>query len=241
MRQEPSSPIPTPEFEVAVTSPYCYAYPHPAVTTDVVLFSILDRHLQLLLIRRRAEPYRDAWALPGGFLEITEDLETCAKRELMEETGIRDVYLEQLYTFGRPDRDPRERILSVAYYALAQAEQLAPRAGSDAREVGWFALGELPPLAFDHAEIIVLAHRRLVAKLDYSNIVFQFMPETFTLSELQSVYEILLNRRLDKRNFRKRLVARNLIQATGKYTRAGKHRPARLYRARNPQRVVLLK
>jgi 8-oxo-dGTP diphosphatase len=226
--------------EVTVTSTYCYAYPHPAVTTDVVLFCILQHTLQLLLIRRAAEPFQGMWALPGGFLEIDEDLEACAKRELEEETGIREIYLEQLYTFGNPNRDPRERILSVAYYALAQPEQLTPRAGSDAREVRWFALSELPALAFDHADIITLAHQRLVAKLDYSNIVFQFMPETFTLSELQSVYEILLNRRLDKRNFRKRLLAQNLIHATGKYTRTGKHRPARLYRARNTKRVVLL-
>ena len=227
--------------EVVVASSYCYTYPHPAVTTDVVLFCIMQQRLQLMLIRRRSEPFRSMWALPGGFLEITEDLKTCAKRELEEETGISGVYLEQLYTFGRPDRDPRERIISVAYYALTQAEQLAPRAGSDACEARWFALGELPDLAFDHAEIIALAHQRLVAKLDYSNIVFQFMPDTFTLSQLQSVYEILLNKRLDKRNFRKRLLAQNLIQATGKHTRTGKHRPARLYRARNPQRVVLLK
>ncbi|MGD8590680.1 MAG: NUDIX domain-containing protein [Chromatiales bacterium] len=223
-----------------MTSAYCYTYPHPALTADVVLFCILQHSLQLLLIRRAAEPFQGMWALPGGFLEIDEDLETCAKRELEEETGIREVYLEQLYTFGKPNRDPRERIISVAYYALAQAEQLAPRPGSDAREVRWFALSDLPELAFDHAEIIAMAHQRLVAKLDYSNIAFQFMPETFTLSELQSVYEILLNRRLDKRNFRKRLLAQNLIQATGKYSRTGKHRPARLYRARNPQRVVLL-
>ena len=204
--------------EVVVASSYCYTYPHPAVTTDVVLFCIMQQRLQLMLIRRRSEPFRSMWALPGGFLEITEDLKTCAKRELEEETGISGVYLEQLYTFGRPDRDPR-----------------------DACEARWFALGELPDLAFDHAEIIALAHQRLVAKLDYSNIVFQFMPDTFTLSQLQSVYEILLNKRLDKRNFRKRLLAQNLIQATGKHTRTGKHRPARLYRARNPQRVVLLK
>jgi 8-oxo-dGTP diphosphatase len=229
------------EPEVNMSSTYCYAHPHPAVTTDVVLFCILEHTLQLLLIRRAAEPFRGMWALPGGFLEIDEDLDTCAKRELEEETGIRDVYLEQLYTFGKPHRDPRERIISVAYYALTQAEQAAVRAGSDAREARWFALRDLPELAFDHTEIITLAHRRLVAKLDYSNIAFQFMPETFTLSELQSVYEILLNRRLDKRNFRKRFLAQDLIQATGRYTRSGKHRPARLYRARNPQRVVLLK
>jgi 8-oxo-dGTP diphosphatase len=228
-------------MEVTVTGSYYYAYPHPAVTTDIVLFCIRQQHLQLLLIQRAAEPFQGMWALPGGFLETDEDLEACAKRELEEETGIRDIYLEQLYTFGKPDRDPRERIISVAYFALAQSKQLTPQAGSDARQARWFAMSDLPELAFDHADIISLAHQRLVAKLDYSNIVFQFMPENFTLSELQSVYEILLNRRLDKRNFRKRLLSRNLIQATGKSIRTGKHRPARLYRARNPQRVVLIK
>ncbi len=224
-----------------VTASYCYPYPHPAVTTDVVLFSILERALQILLIRRTAEPYPGMWALPGGFLEITEDLETCAKRELEEETGITGVYLEQLYTFGTSQRDSRERVLSVTYYALAPSDHLTPKPGSDAKEVRWFALRTLPELAFDHASIIELAHQRLVAKLDYSNIAFQFMPETFTLGELQSVYEILLNRKLDKRNFRKRVHAQNLIQATGTYSRTGNHRPARTYRARNSKRVIIIK
>jgi 8-oxo-dGTP diphosphatase len=181
------------------------------------------------------------WALPGGFLEIDEDLETCAKRELGEETGIHDVNLEQLATFGHPNRDPRERIISIAYYALAHPKPLRARAGSDARELCWFPLKKLPQLAFDHARIIALAYQRLVAKLDYADILFQIMPETFTLSELQSYYEIILNRRLDKRSLRKRLLAQNLIHATGRYTFSGKHRLARLYRARNPQRVIPLK
>ncbi|MEN8168190.1 MAG: NUDIX domain-containing protein [Pseudomonadota bacterium] len=220
---------------------YCYPYPHPAVTTDVVLFTIQEQQLRILLIQRAAAPFSEMWALPGGFLEIDEDLETCAARELEEETGITGLYLEQLYTFGTPERDPRERVISVTYYALVQANRVNPRAASDARQADWFPIGSLPDLAFDHADIIELARRRLVAKLDYSSIAFQFMPETFTLSELQSVYEILLNRRLDKRNFRKRILAQDLIQATGRHIRSGSHRPARTYRAKNPERVVIVK
>jgi len=216
---------------------FCYAYPHPAVSTDVVLFTIRQDKLMLLLIKRRGEPFAGSWALPGGFLEIGEDLEACAARELEEETGLRDIYLEQLYTFGKPDRDPRERVISVAYYALVPSDKLEPRAASDAADTGWFARDDLPSLAFDHDRIIALAHRRLVAKLDYSTIAFQFLPGTFTLSEAQRVYEILLNAPLDKRNFRKRLRALDLLQETGKLRRAGNHRPAREYRLRQPGRV----
>jgi 8-oxo-dGTP diphosphatase len=183
--------------------PHCYAYPHPAVTTDVVLFTLREGQLQLLLIRRGGQPFAGTWALPGGFLEIDEDLEQCAHRELEEETGIRGVYLEQLYTFGRPGRDPRERVISVAYYALAPSEQLALRPASDAAEADWFPVSNLPPLAFDHDAIIGKARQRLIAKLDYSTIAFHLLPETFTLSELQGVYETLLDAELDKRNFRK--------------------------------------
>ena len=232
---------PSPSNETSVTSPYCYAYPHPAVTTDVVLFSLLDQTLQILLIRRAADPFHGMWALPGGFLEITEDLDRCAQRELEEETGISGVYLEQLCTFGAPHRDPRERVISVTYYALVPVDQLTPKAGSDAKEVRWFPISALPELAFDHAGIIATAHQRLIAKLDYSNIAFQFMAQTFTLSELQTVYEILLNRKLDKRNFRKRILTRNLVRATGRQIRTGNHRPASVYRARNPQQVVVFK
>jgi len=216
---------------------FCYAYPHPAVSTDVVLFTIRQDKLMLLLIKRRGEPFAGSWALPGGFLEIGEDLEACAARELEEETGLRDIYLEQLYTFGKPDRDPRERVISVAYYALVPSDKLEPRAASDAADTGWFAMDDLPSLAFDHDRIIALAHHRLVAKLDSSTIAFQFLPGTFTLSEAQRVYEILLNAPLDKRNFRKRLRALDLLQETGKLRRAGNHRPAREYRLRQPGRV----
>lgn len=177
-----------------------------------------------------------------GFLDVDEDLDNCAARELQEETGIGGLYLEQLYTFGKTGRDPRERVISVTYYALVPLDAIAtPRAASDAAAVGWHAFDALPQLAFDHAEIIAMAHRRLVAKLDYSTIALQFMPESFTLGELQCVYESLLNQPLDKRNFRKRILSLELIEETGKQRRNGKHRPAREYRARHPKRVEIIK
>lgn len=221
---------------------FSYEYPHPAVTTDVVVFTILDGRLSILLVKRANPPYQGCWALPGGFLDIDEDLERCAARELQEETGISGLYLEQLYTFGATHRDPRERVISVTYYALVPQDALTtPRAASDAAEIGWHAFEDLPALAFDHGDIIDMAHRRLVAKLDYSTIAFQFMPETFTLGELQCVYEALLSQPLDKRNFRKRILTLGLIGETGKLRRTGKHRPAREYRVRHPKRVEIIK
>ncbi|MCW8891474.1 MAG: NUDIX hydrolase [Sedimenticola sp.] len=221
--------------------PYSYEYPHPAVTTDIAVFSLHQQQLQLLLIRRGQPPYKGKWALPGGFLEIDEDLESGAKRELKEETGASDLYIEQLFTFGRPDRDPRERIISVTYFALAPAEKLSISAGSDATEAAWFPADELPELAFDHAEIILLAKERLAAKTLYSTIAFQLMPETFTLSELQSVYEILRSETLDKRNFRKWILSLNLLEETGEMRRNGNHRPAKIYRALFPDRVDMIR
>jgi len=220
---------------------FCYEYPHPAVTTDVVLFTIREGRLQLLLIRRAGEPCKGHWALPGGFLNIEEDLEDCALRELEEETGVSGIYVEQLRTYGRPGRDPRERVISVAYYALVPSARLTLNAASDAAEVAWFPVANLPPLAFDHAEIIDAAHERLVAKLDYSTIAFQFMPERFTLGELQEVYEILLDAELDKRNFRKWALALEQIEETDKHRRRGSHRPARLYRLKHPDRIEFIK
>lgn len=221
---------------------FSYRYPHPAVTTDVVVFTIREQRLQLLLIRRANPPFQGQWALPGGFLDIDEDLDTCAARELAEETGLSDLYLEQLCTFGAPDRDPRERVISVAYYALVCSDRIPePVASSDAAAVAWLPFDEIPEIAFDHDRIIAKAHERLVAKLDYSSIALQFMPELFTLSELQAVYETLLNDTLDKRNFRKRILSLDLIEDSGKQKRNGKHRPARAYRARRPKRVEIIK
>ncbi|MEN8171031.1 MAG: NUDIX domain-containing protein [Pseudomonadota bacterium] len=220
---------------------YCYDYPHPAVTVDIVVFTIRDEQLKLLLIRRAGEPYRGKWALPGGFVGMDEDLEQAARRELEEETGVSGVYLEQLYSFGKPGRDPRERVITIAYYALIPSEKIQLRAATDAEAVGWFGMDELPPLAFDHDEIFAMARQRLEAKLDYSTIAFQFLGEEFTLSELQSVYEIIQREPLDKRNFRKWVLALEQIEETGDERREGAHRPAKLYRVIQPGTVAIIK
>ncbi len=220
---------------------FTYEYPHPAVAVDIVIYTIRDDELKLLLIKRGGKPYKGKWALPGGFVQLDEDLEEAARRELQEETGVSGVYLEQLYTFGAPQRDPRERVITVAYYALIPSERIEIRAASDAEAVGWFATDELPMLAFDHDEILAMAHERLVAKLDYSTLAFQFMPAEFTLTQLQTVYEIILQQQMDKRNFRKWILALERIEETGNEQRDGPHRPAKLYRAKDPGRVEIIK
>jgi len=174
-------------------------------------------------------------------LGIEEDLETCAQRELEEETGVTGVYLEQLYTFGEPDRDPRERVISIAYYALVPTDRLQLHAASDAAAADWLPVDTLPPLAFDHQRIVALAHRRLKAKLDYSTIAFQFLPDSFTLGEVQDVYQILLNEAVDKRNFRKWILGLKRIEETGTLRRDGNHRPARTYRLKHPDRVDIIR
>ncbi|MDX1594799.1 MAG: NUDIX domain-containing protein [Gammaproteobacteria bacterium] len=210
---------------------YHYAHPHPAVTTDVVAFTIRKSMLNVLLIRRGNDPYRGCWALPGGFVDIDEDLEAGARRELEEETGVTGLDLEQFHAFGRPDRDPRERVISVAYYALVPPDNLRLHAASDADDAGWFPIDALPGLAFDHAEIIAMAHQRLVAGFDRSTIALRFLPDRFTLGELQSVHEAIRGQSLDRRNFRKWALTRGRIEATGELRHEGTHRPARLYRA----------
>jgi 8-oxo-dGTP diphosphatase len=209
---------------------YCYRYPHPAVTTDAVVFTIFDNKLRLLLIKRGADPYKGSWAIPGGFLEMDEGLDECARRELKEETGLEKIYMEQLYTFGAPERDPRERVITVAYYAITPHGNIKLDAASDASDADWFPIDKLPKLAFDHDKIIHMAHNRLKMGLDYSALAFHFLPETFTLSEAQKVYEIVRNNQIDKRNFRKSITNSGIIEETGELRCEGSHRPARLYR-----------
>ena len=218
-----------------------YRYPHPAVTTDIVLFTVADGNLLILLIERKHEPEKGKWALPGGFLEIDEELDACVMRELEEETGVSGIYLEQLHTFGNVNRDPRERVITVAHLAIIPAEKSALNAGSDAQSAGWFSIFHLPDLAFDHNTIISMACGRLITKLDYTNIAMQFMPEEFTLRELQEVYEIILERRIDKRNFRKSILALDCIVESGMVRRNGTHRPAKLYRLKQPGKVITYK
>ncbi len=211
------------------------------LTTNIVVFSLRDEQLNLLLVRRRNPPFQGYWSLPGGVVGENEDIEANAMRKLEEGTGVSGVYLEQLSTFGVPERDPRERVVAVAYYALVPSKRLRLRTDEDSEGVGWFALNELPELAFDHGEMVGTAHQRLAAKLDYSTIAFQFMPDRFTLSDLQKVFQIILNCDLDKRNFRKRMLAMDQIRQTPEVRRNGSHRPARLYRVNNPHEVQIIK
>ena len=211
---------------------------YPAVAVDMVIFTVGADDLAVLLVRRRGEPFAGRWAIPGGFVEEDESLDAAAARELREETGVADVYLEQLYTFGEPGRDPRGRVISVAYYALLRHPPAAT-AGDDAADARWFPLRDLPPLAFDHAEILDYALSRLRAKVEYTNIVYSLLPDLFTLTELQRVYEIILGRTLDKRNFRKKIGSLDLVEPTGGERRDGAHRPAKLYRFRSREPIIV--
>lgn len=205
-------------------------YERPSVTVDVVMMTLHQRDLQVLLVKRRSWPYEGMWAIPGGFVNINESLEDAAKRELQEETGVQNVYLEQLYTFGDPKRDPRTHVITVVYFALLDAQQLSVKAADDAVDVGWFSVYQLPPLAFDHDKIIQYTLDRLRGKLDYTTIAFNLLPEQFTLRELQRVNEIILHKKVDKRNFRKKVLATGILEDTGAKKMEGTHRPARLYR-----------
>jgi 8-oxo-dGTP diphosphatase len=208
-------------------------YERPSVTVDVVIFTLRDQDLQVLLVRRKHPPFANYWAIPGGFVNMQESLEAAALRELEEETSVRDVYIEQLYTFGQPGRDPRTRVITVAYFALLPATSLpSPQAGSDADDARWCSMYDLPPLAFDHAEILDYALTRLRYKLEYSAVGFELLPERFTLSELQSAYEIILGEKLDRGNFRKKLRKAAVVEPTREYRNTG-GRPARLYRFRD--------
>jgi 8-oxo-dGTP diphosphatase len=199
------------------------------ITVDVVIFTVQDGELRVLLVRRGVEPFAGQWAIPGGFVLEQESLDAAARRELEEETGVRDVYLEQLYTFGNPGRDPRGRVVTVAYFALIAADRDI-RGGSDATEARWFPTNALPGLAFDHAEILGYALERLRNKLEYTTVGFQLLPETFTLGELQDVYEAILGRPLDKRNFRRKLDLLGILTPVKDALRQGRTRPAQLYR-----------
>lgn len=211
---------------------YTYEYPRPAVTVDIVVFTLREARLQVLLVQRGHPPFEGSWALPGGFVQMEESLEEAAARELEEETGVGQAYLEQLYTYGEPERDPRGRVITVAYYALLPKDApIRAEGGSDASQASLFPIETLPGLAFDHAEIIDYAIRRLRYKLEYSAVGFELLPEEFTLTEIQQTYEKILGERLDKRNFRRRILQAGVIEKTD-HMRTGEGRPARLYRYR---------
>ena len=207
-------------------------FDRPSVTVDVVIFSLADDALQVLLIKRESPPFAQMWAIPGSFIKMDESLEEAAVRALADETGVEDVYTEQLYTFGKPGRDPRTRVITVAYFALVPHDAIHHKAGRDASETSWFAVSKLPSLAFDHAEIVEYAYRRLRYKLEYTSVGFQLLPDVFTLTELQKAYEIILSEQLDKRNFRRKILAAEILEETGEKKKDGEGRPAMLYRYR---------
>jgi 8-oxo-dGTP diphosphatase len=213
---------------------------HPIVAVDVVIFTIDAGRLQTLLVQVRAGPCAGAWAFPGGLVGMPESLEDAARRELSAKTGLRGVYLEQLRSFGDPGRDPQARVISTAYFALVPAKEMV-QGSTKYSDVAWFPVHRLPPLAYDHDAIARAALERLRAKLAYTNIVYGLLSEEFTLGELQGIYEIILGRRLDRRNFRKKLLASGLLRAL-RTQRRGPHRPAALYRfaQRRPMVVQML-
>jgi 8-oxo-dGTP diphosphatase len=209
---------------------YEYEYPRAALTVDCVVFGLDEEDLNVMLIQRGIAPFEGEWALPGGFVHVEETLEEAARRELLEETGLYQVFLEQLYTFSSVDRDPRERVVSVAYYALVKLGDHRVRAATDARDAAWFPVHDVPSLAFDHAEILAMALARLRGKLSYQPVGFELLSKKFTLSQLQHVYEVVLERQLDKRNFRKKVLATGLLVETDEVQQGVAHRAARLYR-----------
>lgn len=209
---------------------FTYSHPRPALTVDMVVFGYDGTSLQLVLVQRGIPPFKGSWALPGGFVRVDEALEEAARRELEEETGLTRIYMEQLYTFGKIDRDPRERVVSVAYFALVKPSDHRVHAGSDAEGSAWFAVESLPNLAFDHEAIVSAALERLRGKVRYRPIGFELLPQKFPLRQLQSLYEAVLGATLDKRNFRKKVLSMGLLQELDETETDVSHRAARLYR-----------
>jgi 8-oxo-dGTP diphosphatase len=188
---------------------YSYEYPRPAVTTDCIIFGFDAGEIKVLLIERGIDPFKGKWAFPGGFLHMDENADECARRELFEETGLENVFFEQLYTFSDVDRDPRGRVITVAYYALVKIAEV--HAGDDAQNAKWFPISQVPPLAFDHDRILRVALNRLRGKIRYQPIGFELLPEKFTMPELQTLYETILEMQLDRRNFRRKILDTGLL------------------------------
>jgi 8-oxo-dGTP diphosphatase len=208
---------------------HTYKYPRAALTVDCVVFGYDEGELKVLLIQRALDPFKGKWALPGGFVRVDETLDDAARRELEEEAGLKDVFLELLYTFGTVNRDPRERVVSVAYYALVKLAAHETKAATDAADAKWFPISKVPNLAFDHADILATALARLKGKVQYQPIGFELLPPKFTLSQLQQLYESVLGSELDKRNFRKKVLSFGLLVPLKETQMVGRHRPAQLF------------
>jgi len=216
-----------------------HKYKYAVIATDTIIFTLREQELKVLLIKMKKAPFQNCWAAPGGLVRGDESLGNAAKRNLYETTGVKDVYLEQLYTFGRVDRDPFGRVVSVSYFALIPSADVELKTTDAYKSVRWFGVNRLPQLAYDHAEMIPYALDRLKAKLEYTNIAFSLLTDEFTLGELQQCYEIILGRKLDKRNFRKKIQSLNLVAPTGRRRTGQAHRPAMLYRFSNRNYQVI--
>lgn len=206
---------------------YCYKYPHPSVTTDCVIFGFDGQKLQVLLIERGIEPYKGRWAFPGGFLNPDETAEQGALRELQEETGLTGAYIEQFHTYTDPNRDPRERVITIAYYALVRIQEV--KGGDDAAKAQWFALDEVPQLAFDHDRILRDAMRQIRERIHFEPIGFELLPEKFTMKELQSLYEAILDIKFDRRNFAKKMLHFELLTDLDETANPSAKREAKLF------------
>ena len=206
---------------------YCYKYPHPSVTTDCVIFGFDGQKLQVLLIERGIEPYKGRWAFPGGFLNPDETAEQGALRELQEETGLTGAYIEQFHTYTDPNRDPRERVITIAYYALVRIQEV--KGGDDAAKAQWFALDEVPQLAFDHDRILRDAMRQIRERIHFEPIGFELLPGKFTMKELQSLYEAILDIKFDRRNFAKKMLHFELLTDLDETANPSAKREAKLF------------
>lgn len=207
---------------------YTYEYPRPSLTVDCIIFGWDGEHLKILLIQRDHPPYKGHWALPGGFVDIDEDLEAAALRELEEETGVKGVFVEQLYTFGSLNRDPRGRVVSIGYFSLINLNDYSVKAASDAGDARWFFFDELPDLAFDHDHILEVAHQRLKAKVRYQPIGFELLPKKFTISQMRHLYENIMGYEINKRNFHTKVMKLGILRQVERQTDVA-HRPAFLY------------
>lgn len=214
-------------------------FENPKVTVDIIIFTIEGGDIKTLLIKRKSTPFRGKWALPGGFLKKDEDIYNAALRELKEETGVKGVYLEQLYTFGEPKRDPRGRVVTIAYFALVPRNLMKIKAADDAADARLFSMANLPDLAFDHNKILNYALYRIRNKIQYTNVIWSLLPKKFTLTEIQKIYEIIWGKHIDKRNFRKKLLSLGLLRSA-KETRIGlRQRPAKLFAFKTNKHVEL--
>ena len=198
---------------MTVKGTYTYDYPRPAVTTDCVIFGYDGKELKVLLIERGIEPFKGSWAFPGGFLNMDEDALAGARRELKEETGLEDAFIEQFHTFSEPGRDPRGRVITIAHYALVKIQEV--EGGDDAAQARWFPIGEVPPLAFDHDRILRMAMSRLKEKIHFEPVGFELLPDVFTMPQLQNLYEAILEVHFDRRNFASKMLKLGILEDTG--------------------------